>query len=173
MFGVILFGLILFGTVYTSWSLMPVSFPRLGKILPIISSNTFFSSLSLCVFFSSFPSLPSLLLIFSFSFLYNVSVSAYFFPESESEVAQSCPTLCDPMDCSLSGSSVHWIFQARVLEGIAISFSRGSSWPRNWTRVSYITGRRFTVWATRKISWPLYVLPILYAPSLFPFCCFI
>ena len=91
MFGVILFGLILFGTVYTSWSLMPVSFPRLGKILPIISSNTFFSSLSLCVFFSSFPSLPSLLLIFSFSFLYNVSVSAYFFPESESEVAQLCP----------------------------------------------------------------------------------
>ena len=37
--------------------------------------------------------------------------------ESESEVVQSCPTLCDPMDCSLSGSSVHGIFQARVLEG--------------------------------------------------------
>ena len=47
--------------------------------------------------------------------------------ESESEVAQLCPTLCDPMDCSLSGSSVHGIFQARVLEWIAISFSRGSS----------------------------------------------
>ena len=45
--------------------------------------------------------------------------------ESESEVAQSCPTLCDPMDCSLSGSSVHGIFQARVLEWITISFSRG------------------------------------------------
>ena len=47
--------------------------------------------------------------------------------KSESEVAQSCPTLFDPMDCSLSGSSVHGIFQARVLEWIAISFSRGSS----------------------------------------------
>ena len=47
--------------------------------------------------------------------------------ESESEVAQSCPTLCDPMDCSLPGSSVHGIFQARVLEWIAISFSRVSS----------------------------------------------
>ena len=47
--------------------------------------------------------------------------------ESESEVAQSCPTLCDPMDCSLPGSSVHGIFQARVLEWVAISFSRGSS----------------------------------------------
>ena len=51
--------------------------------------------------------------------------------ESESEVAQSCPTLCDPMDCSLSGSSVYGIFQARVLEWIAISFSRRSSQPRN------------------------------------------
>ena len=45
----------------------------------------------------------------------------------KSEVAQSCPTLCDPMDCSLSGSYTHGIFQARVLEWIAISFSRGSS----------------------------------------------
>ena len=50
--------------------------------------------------------------------------------ESESEVAQSCLILCDPMDCSLSGSPVHGIFQARVLEWIAISFSRGSSPPR-------------------------------------------
>ena len=48
---------------------------------------------------------------------------------SESEVAQSCPTLCDPVDCSLPGSSVHGIFQAIVLEWIAISFSRGSSQP--------------------------------------------
>ena len=65
----------------------------------------------------------------------------------ESEVAQSCPTLCDPMDCSLPGSSVHGIFQARVLEWIAISFSRGSSQPRDWTRVSHIIDRRFTIWA--------------------------
>ena len=43
----------------------------------------------------------------------------------KSEAAQSCPTLCDPIDCSLSGSSVHGIFQARVLEWIAISFSKG------------------------------------------------
>ena len=54
------------------------------------------------------------------------------------------------MDCSLSGSSVHGIFQARVLEWIAISFSRGSSGPRNWTWVSCIAGKRFTVWATRE-----------------------
>ena len=50
---------------------------------------------------------------------------------SESEVAQSCPTLCDPVDCSLPGSSVHGIFQAIVLEWIAISFSRESSQPRD------------------------------------------
>ena len=68
----------------------------------------------------------------------------------ESEVAQSCLTLCDPMDCSLSGSSIHGIFQARVLEWIVISFSRGSSWPKNRTQVSRIAGRCFTVWATRE-----------------------
>ena len=63
------------------------------------------------------------------------------------QFAQSCPTLCNPMDCSLSGSSVHGIFQARVLEWIAISFSRASSRPKNQTQVSRIAGRRFTVWS--------------------------
>ena len=70
--------------------------------------------------------------------------------ESESEVAQSCPTLCDPMDCSLPGSSVHGIFQAGVLERVAIYVSRRSSQPRDWTQVSYIVGRCFTIWATRE-----------------------
>ena len=51
--------------------------------------------------------------------------------ESKSEVAQSCPTLCDPMDCSPPGSSIHGILQARTLEWVAISFSRRSSWPRD------------------------------------------
>ena len=53
----------------------------------------------------------------------SITISAYNdeWEWSESEVAQSCPTLCDPMDCSLSGSSVHGIFQARVLEWIAMS----------------------------------------------------
>ena len=54
------------------------------------------------------------------------------------EVAQSCPTLCEPMDCRLPGSSVHGIFQAIVLEWIAISFSRGSSQPRDRTQVSRV-----------------------------------
>ena len=67
-----------------------------------------------------------------------------------SEAAQSCLILCNPMDCCLPGSSLHGIFQARVLEWVAISFSRGSSWPRDQTQVSCITGRCFTVWATRE-----------------------
>ena len=49
----------------------------------------------------------------------------------EREVSKSCLTLCDPMDCSLPGSSVHGIFQARVLQWGAVCFSRGSSQPRN------------------------------------------
>ena len=66
------------------------------------------------------------------------------------KVAQLCPTLCDPMDCSLPHSSIHGIFQARVLVWVAISFSRGSSWPGDRTQVSRIVGRRFTIWATRE-----------------------
>ena len=71
----------------------------------------------------------------------NVGERVRYESENESEVAQSCPTLCDPMDCSLPGSSVHGIFQARVLEWGAISFSRGSSQPRDWTQVSCIPDR--------------------------------
>ena len=65
-------------------------------------------------------------------------------------VTQSCPTLCNPMDCSLPGSSVHEIFQARILEWVAISFSRGSSQPKDRTRISCTIGEFFTDWATRE-----------------------
>ena len=82
---------------------------------------------------------------------------SFFFPppkkmlrKKESEVAQSCPTLCDPMDCSLPGFSVHGILQARVLEWGAIAFSRGSSRPRDRNWVSCIGGRHFNLWATRE-----------------------
>ena len=77
----------------------------------------------------------------------------------ESEVAQSCPTLCDPMDCSPPGSSVHGIHQARILEWIAISFSRGSSQPRDRTQVSHIVGRCFNLWASRKTLRPPELTP--------------
>ena len=54
-------------------------------------------------------------------------------PVRESEVAQSCPTLCDPMDCSLPRSSAHGIFQARVLEWVAIAFSKIYMFPSKYT----------------------------------------
>ena len=62
-------------------------------------------------------------------------------------VAQSCPILCNPIDCSPPGSSVYRILQTRRLEWIAISFSRGSSRPRDRIWVSCIAGRLFTIWA--------------------------
>ena len=58
-------------------------------------------------------------------------------------VTHLCPTLCDPMDCGPPGSSVHGVLQARILEWVAISLFRGSSQPRDRTRVSYIAGRFF------------------------------
>ena len=64
--------------------------------------------------------------------------------------SQSCPTLCDPEDCSPPGSSVCGILQARILQWVAIPFSRGSSWLRGQTWVSCIAGRFFTIWATRE-----------------------
>ena len=67
-------------------------------------------------------------------------------------VTHSCLTLCDPVDCSPPGSSVHGILQARILEW-AIFFSRGSSRCRDWAWVSYIAGRFFTLWASREVPW--------------------
>ena len=64
-------------------------------------------------------------------------------------VARSCLTLCDPVD-----SSVYGILQARILEWIAIPYSRASSWPRGRTRVSCIAGRFFTAWVTREVLFP-------------------
>ena len=67
------------------------------------------------------------------------------FASLRAESLQSCLTLCDPMGCSLPGSSVHGILQARILEWVVIPFSRGSSQPRNQTWVSCIAGRCFTI----------------------------
>ena len=72
------------------------------------------------------------------------------FPEVKVLVVQSCMTSFNTMDCSPPGSSVHGILQARILEWVAIPFSRGSSQPRDWTWVSCIAGGFFTVWATRE-----------------------
>ena len=65
-------------------------------------------------------------------------------------VASASSVLCHPMDCSPPGCSVHGILQARILEGVAISFSKGYSQPRDQTLVSHIAGRFIIVWATRE-----------------------
>ena len=67
--------------------------------------------------------------------------------------AQSSPTLCDPIDSSLPGSSVHGILQARILGCVAIPFSRGSSRPWGWTLVFCIADRFFTIWAIREAQY--------------------
>ena len=86
-----------------------------------------------CFCFQTFPFKPKVLSL----------NSIHFILLKWSEVAQSCPTLCSPVDFSPPASSVHGILQARILEWVAISFSRGSSRPRDRTQVSRIAGRHF------------------------------
>ena len=66
-------------------------------------------------------------------------------PVTEVFITQSCPTLCDPMDCSPPGSSVPGILQMRILQWVATPFSRGSSRPKDRTKVSHTAGRFFTI----------------------------
>jgi len=81
------------------------------------------------------------------------------FPESE--VAQSCPTLCDPVDCSPPGSSVHGILQVRILEWIAVSFSRGSSQP--WSLLKFMS-----IESVMLSNHLILCHPLLLLPSIFP-----
>jgi len=78
-------------------------------------------------------------------------------------VTQLYPTLCDPMDCGPPDSSTHGIFQVRTLEWVAISFTRGSSPPRDWTHVSIscIAGRFFTHYTTWEGFLYIYLLYII------------
>ena len=86
------------------------------------------------------------------SFLWLSSILLYTnVKERQWKFAQLCLTFCDPMDCSLPGSSVHGILQARIREWVAVPFSRGSSQPRDQTHVSCIAGRFFTDWASREV----------------------
>ena len=112
-------------------------------IIFLINSNTFLSIFSITVFFFQY-----LLALSEYDFLcvffpYILSFLPSLFPMWKWS-SSSRPTLCDPMDCSLPGSSVHGIFQARVLVWVAITFSRRSYWPRDRTQVSCIVGRHFT-----------------------------
>ena len=82
------------------------------------------------------------------------ALSLLFLKKVKVLVIQSSPTVRDPVECSPPGSSVHGILQTRILEWVAIPFSRGSSQDRDRTQVSHIPDRFFTIWATRKAcSW--------------------
>ena len=96
----------------------------------------------------SFPQIPLWELLHD----YPVWTASYTDSENEVQVlvAQTCLILCNPMDCSPPDSSAREILQARILEPVAIPFSKGFSPPRGWTQFSCIAGRFFTVWATRE-----------------------
>ena len=79
-------------------------------------------------------------------------------------LAQLCPTCCNPMNCSPPGASVHGILQARILEWIVISFSRGSFQPRDQIRVSHIVGRFFTMFNIGGVLLVAQLCPTPYNP---------
>ena len=146
-----------------------------GCILPVTFLNPHQSKCQLFVI-SYEPPLSFLLwgktpLFFSMSFWFPQSIhpirlhlgSAYMPVKS----LQLCPTLCDSMDCSPPCSSVHGILQARILEWVAIAFSRESSWPRDRTCVSYVSwiGRGFFTWEAPPWLWEW-----VFNYSIVPFC---
>ena len=103
---------------------------------------------------------------------FKVSVCMYLYVL----LAQFCLTLCDAMNCSLPGFFVHEILQARILEWIAIPISRESSKPRDWTWVSCVAGRLFTIWVTWEAPKYLLLKTILLFPlnlSPLPGVCFL
>ena len=78
-------------------------------------------------------------------------------------VTQSCLTLWNPMNCSPPGSSVYWIFQARILEWVAMPSSRGSSLPRDWIHISYISCiGKWVLYHWRHLGSPVIVIAVIY-----------
>ena len=160
-----LWKLIVCNFFFFTFTFIYVYYISLSCILYFLWNYSFFFSIYILV-----CSVPNLLLCIYTSFFHkNVSIHLYstiigykhntpynkdcFFFKRRTKVkvlfVQLCLTLCEPMDPQ--GSSVHEILQARILERVAILFSRGSPWPRDWTLVSCITGGFFTVWATREV----------------------
>ena len=122
--GMFLLGFILCGILCTSWTWLTISCSMLEKFSTIISSK-----------------------IFSYLFIFSSSSVLFC-----ALVTQSCLILCDLEDCNPPDFSVYGILKARLLEGIAIPFSRGSSKTRDQNLVSWISGRFFPIWATGKLG---------------------
>ena len=96
--------------------------------------------------------LRPVLILYTSKYIPNYSMLVILFVK----VAQLCPALCDPMDYT-----VHGILQARILDWVVFPFSRGSSQPRNWTKVSCIVGGFCTSWATREAIWFILILKMI------------
>ena len=160
-----------------------ILFPKMAAPFYIPTNSTqLFLFLHFLANTCSFPSFLKMILtdvkwyfivvLFRFHFFNDSDVKHFFMcllaicMSSEKVKVKSCPTLCDPMDCSLPGSSVHGIFQATILEWAAISFSRGSSQPRDRTWVSHIVGRCFYHLSHqgRKVYWsPVPILIVFFS----------
>ena len=123
--------------LFLSFSL-PYKYTHLLFFMTITTNTTKYSILLFCC--------SIILFLVAFLFFWKCLVTQWYL------------TFCDPMDCSLPGSSVHAILQVRILEWVAISFSRGSSWPRDQTWVSCIAGRFFIIWATREAPFIYFML---------------
>ena len=99
----------------------------------------FFTFRSLIHFEITFvKNIKSILILFFFFWHLDVQSLWHHVLKWNEEVTQLCPTLCGPVDCSLPGSSVHGVLQARILEWVAVSFSRGTFQSRHWTQVQTI-----------------------------------
>ena len=127
-FSFILFNAISFSFPCFSWTLSSISIflPHFSFILP------FLPSLLLLPFQSILSPTPIQSLSLS-AWMWSLANLGFIFLLARvcAQLLQLCPTLCDPMDCSPPGSSVQEILQARILEWVAISYSRGSSWPKD------------------------------------------
>ena len=88
--------------------------------------------------------------------LFNLCADCVCVCVCDHSVTQSCPILCDHMNCSSPGLFVHGILQVRIIEWIAIPFCKGSFWLGDWTQVSCTAGRFFTIWATREAPGSLF-----------------
>ena len=163
IFGMFLFGFILYGMLWPSWTLVAISFPMLEKFVTIISPNLysylppfFFLLTSLWdQYNSNFSSFFFILLcfhyfyyfIFQLTYLSSASVILLLVPSTKVKVAQSYPTVCDPMDYT-----AHGILQARILEWVAFPSSRGSSQPGDRTQVSLILATMAAIMPTFDVA---------------------
>ena len=123
-------------------ALQPVGLQRLGRNWLSTSTVDWMRTAHLTPWRGPVPAAVQLLFLFSLRSIHTFfSAFSLWFPSlCLCLVTQSCPTLCNPMDSSPPGSSVHGILQAKILEWVAFLFSRGSSQPRDRTQVSRIAG---------------------------------